>query len=55
MPDPYPPLSAITNSDITRGTLGMANDSGRKSRMQYVWPWLGIAAIIAVMWAVVAE
>ena len=25
------------------------------SRIKYLWPWLGIAAVIGVMWAVAAE
>jgi hypothetical protein len=30
----------------------MAENSNSKSRMQYVWPWLGIAAVAALLvWA----
>jgi hypothetical protein len=33
----------------------MAQDPNRKSRLQYVWPWLGFAALIGLMWAVFAD
>jgi hypothetical protein len=26
-----------------------------KSRLKYVWPWLGMAALIGLMWALAAE
>ena len=31
-------------------TRGMAGDPRRESRMKYVWPWLGFAALIGAMW-----
>jgi hypothetical protein len=32
----------------------MAQDP-KRSRMKYLWPWLGFAALIGVMWAAFAE
>ena len=28
----------------------MAGDPKRESRMKYVWPWLGFAALIHLSW-----
>ena len=28
----------------------MAEDPMRESRMKYVWPWPGLAALIVAMW-----
>ena len=31
------------------------NQEDKPSRMKYVWPWLGFAALITAMWAVFAD
>ena len=33
----------------------MAEDPMRESRMKYVWPWPGLAALIGAMWVAFAE
>ena len=33
----------------------MSEEPTRKSRLKYLWPWVGMAAIIGLMWAIVAE
>ena len=37
------------------GAGEMAHDPNRGKRLQYVWPWLGFAALIGLMWAVFAD
>jgi len=33
----------------------LMNKEDKPSRMKYVWPWLGFAALITAMWAVFAD
>jgi len=33
----------------------MANEPNPQNRMQYVWPWLGMAAIILALWVAFGE
>ena len=33
----------------------MSEKPDRGSRLKYLWPWLGMAAIIGAMWALAAE
>ena len=33
----------------------MSEEPNRKSRLKYVWPWVGMAAIIGLMWAIATE
>jgi hypothetical protein len=32
-----------------------SDDNNRGSRWKYLWPWIIMAAVIALMWAVTAE
>lgn len=33
----------------------MANESNNGGRFKYLLPWIGMAAVIGLMWALVAE
>jgi len=33
----------------------MTDDPNRKNRLQYLWPWVGMAAIVGLMWAFAGE
>ena len=33
----------------------MKNDSNNVGRVKYLLPWVGMAAVIGLMWAVMAE
>jgi hypothetical protein len=33
----------------------MSEEPTRKSRLKYLWPWVGMAATIGLMWVIVAE
>jgi hypothetical protein len=33
----------------------MPEEPTQKSRLKYLWPWVGMATIIGLMWAIVAE
>jgi hypothetical protein len=33
----------------------MAENPNRNSRIQYIWPWIGLAGVIALMWIFLAE
>jgi hypothetical protein len=33
----------------------LMNKDDKPSRMKYVWPWLGFAALITAMWVVFAD
>jgi len=40
---------AVANKEL------LMNKEDKPSRMKYVWPWLGFAALITAMWAVFAD
>jgi hypothetical protein len=54
LPERFPAIGKRLSHAVANKELLM-NKEDKPSRMKYVWPWLGFAALITAMWAVFAD